>query len=530
MILRKPYAFFVKYFKFIHLIMAILISIFIYNTAKIMLFLDSYIKDYTSIMGSFNLGEIINVYTFIVSLVVVVFNIIVLSVMYVKKKTKVLYVYNLILYFFTLIFFMICFNVLKDVNTTILDIRVTKAFRDISVGLLFLEFVSVILVLIRATGFDIKKFDFVTDIQNLEIDEKDSEEIEVAIEFDKNRIQRKFRYFLRNFRYNYVEHKFIINISLIIILLIGAFLVYFNKSIYEANYRENKYFSASGISMKINDSFLIENDYYGNKITNNKLVVVRFDVKRNSVKQKKLNTGLINLRVNGKSYNQTSDYNAKLADLGIGYTDQKLTDEYKSYILVFEVLEDVKGVKLKINDNISYVKGQIGAKNIFVSLNLKNIDENIDVITKKTGEKFVFEDNVLSNSSLIIKNISIANKFKVKYNFCASSNNCYESTEYVTPKASGNYIKTLFKAEGDLVLNSNILGVSNINDFLNMFGSIQYEKNGQMKTVKINSEFIKPQIAEDNNVYIEIPRESLDAEKINLIIKVRQKSYIYKIK
>ncbi len=536
MILRKPYALFIKYFKIIHLIMALLIAILIYRSGVLLSFFNVYLDDYRSATDGFVLGDMINIYSFLLVLVVIIATIIVMSVMIVKKKPKFLYIYNLALYIGVIVFFIISYNVLKDINSTILDIRVSKALRDVSVMVVALEVLSFILVLIRATGFDVKKFDFATDIQGLEISEKDSEEIEVAVEFDKNKARRKLRRKIRDVWYTYIEHKFVFNLSAIILLIVIAFSIYFNTSIYTSNYGEDKYFSAGGFSMAVTDSYVVNNDYSGDEITNDtSLVVAQFQVKRNLTTTKTLNTGLITLRVGGNSYGQTATYNSSLADLGTGYVDQKLTDDYETYFLVFAVPNDISlsNAKLKINDNVSYVNGQMGAKNIFIGLDLKNIDEDVKTFTNKLGETIDFEASILKDTQLTVNEVSISNKFKATYNFCASQNNCYESTEYITPTATGSYAKALMKIRGNLDVSGaiNISGVSDFRGFFNMFATLEYEVNGSTKEVKINSQSVKPKTAKENNIYyIEIPREASNSSKLNLIFKIRQMTYNYTIK
>ncbi len=536
MILRKPYALFIKYFKIIHLIIAVLIAFLIYRTSVLLSFFGTYLDDYQTATDSFVLGDVINIYSFFVGLVVIIATVVVMSVMIVKKKPKLLYIYNVALYLGVIVFFIITYNVLRDINSAILDIRISKAIRDVSIMFVALEALSFVLVLIRATGFDVKKFDFATDIQGLEISEKDSEEIEVAVEFDKNKARRKLRRKLRDVWYTYIEHKFVFNLAAIIALIVIAFMVYFNISIYTSNYSENDYFSASGFSMIVTDSYIVNNDYSGAQITEAaSLVVVEFQIKRNSSSTKTLNTGLVTLRAGGNSYGQTTSYNSDLVDLGTGYVNQQLTDDYESYFLVFAVSDDVSlsNAKLKINDSVSYVNGQMGAKNIFVKLDLQNIDETEGVVSNSLGETMSFEDSVLKDTKLTVNEVSIANSFKLTYNFCASQNNCYESYEYVTPTATGNYAKSLMKITGTLELSDsiNVSGISDLRSFLNMFATLEYEMNGNLQTIKINSQTVKPNIASENNVYyIEVPREAVDSSSLRLIIKIRQMTYNYSLK
>ena len=536
MILRKPYALFIKYFKIIHLIMALLIGILIYRTGVLLSFFNTYLEDYNVAINGFELGATINIYSFILALLVIVATILVMSVMIVKKKPKLLYIYNLVLYVGVIIFFMISYSVLRDVTSAILDIRISKAIRDVSVMFIALEVISFIFMLVRATGFDLKKFDFGTDIQALDISEKDSEEIEVAVEFDKNKARRKLRRKLRDVWYTYVEHRFVFNLAGIILVIVIAFSIYFNISIYSASYGEDDYFSASGFSMNVTDSYIVDNDYAGNTLTSNvSLAVIKFEIRRNYITTKTLNTGLITLRVGNDSYGQTTIYNGELEDLGTGYVDQKLTDDYESYFLVFAVPKGthLNGAKLKINDNVSYVNGQMGAKNIFVKLNLQNIDENVQTFNNKITDTIDFSDSILKDTKLTVNEVSIANSFKATYNFCASQNYCYESSEYITPTATGNYTKSLMRIKGSLDISDNVnpAGVADLRSFFNMFATLEYQVNGTTKTAKINSQSVKPNTAKENNVYyIEIPREANNASSMKIIFKIRQMTYNYTIK
>ena len=92
MILRKPYAFFIKYFRVINLIMAVLMCFLVYRSFKIGSFLSDYLTDYSKASTDFNLSNYINIYSFILVLVVIILITSVLSVLFIKKKPKKLYI------------------------------------------------------------------------------------------------------------------------------------------------------------------------------------------------------------------------------------------------------------------------------------------------------------------------------------------------------------------------------------------------------------------------------------------------------
>ena len=165
-----------------------------------------------------------------------------------------------------------------------------------------------------------------SDLQKLDINEKDSEEIEVALEFDQNKVHRQIRYKIRQLKYVYGENKFIINTVGIILSVILVFTIYLNIGVYTASYNQGSSFSASGVVMNVRDTYLTQTDPFGKSLTNDMIVAIKLDIKNNGGVNKTLNTGLVTLRVDGQSYGQNMDYAKELYDLGNAYIGQQLNE------------------------------------------------------------------------------------------------------------------------------------------------------------------------------------------------------------
>lgn len=538
MILRKPYAFFIKYFRLINLIMAILMGILIYRTGIIAKFFSDYINDYITASNGFMIGNYMNIYSFLLALLIIILTIIVLSVFIVKDKPKKLYIFNLILYIGIIVLYGFDYALMNGISETLLDIRVSKAASDITNIALGLQIIALIMTLIRATGFDIKSFNFATDLQQLDINTKDNEEFEVAVEFDRNKMNRNVRKTFRNIFHTYQERKFLINLILIISVIIIIFLIFINRAIYRADYKEGETFTASSVAMNIKNTYITQTNQNGKAIVDEKnraLVVVKFDVRRlTSDEEQTLNTGLITLHIGDKSYGQASNYASSLTDIGSPYTNEALSEEFTNYILVFNipVSEINKNMTLKINDNISYVKGELGAKNIFVNLKPKDLREVKALKEENIKETLSFSGSILGNSELTIDEIAIDNKFKISYNFCSTKNKCYTSYEYVTPTATGNYFKTLMKIDGEFEEDTaaNIEGVGNLYYFLNKFGTIHYKIGDNWYSHKIDSQLVKPKTGKDQAYYIEVNRDVKNASEIYFTFNIRDYNYKYTIK
>lgn len=535
MILRKPYAFFIKYFRVINLIMAVLMCFLVYRSFKIGSFLSDYLTDYSKASTDFNLSNYINIYSFILVLVVIILITSVLSVLFIKKKPKKLYIINLVIYILIMILYGVDYGFMHDVYTQILSVPVTRAIRDVTFIAMFIQIIGLIFTLIRATGFDIKQFDFGSDLEQLNIDVKDNEEFEVAVEFDKNKVRRNFRSRIRNLKYVYFENKFVINLVFIITLIVVIFIVFMVRNIYTAHYKENEAFVTSNISMRVVGSYLTDTDDNAKKITDKMLVVVKLDVKKLSTSEKVImNTGLFTLRVNGKSYSQTISYNSDLSDIGVPYTEQKLSTDFESYLLTFEIPTEYKNSKLtlKVNDNLSYISGQIGVKNNYVMLSPKNLFKTSSGTKNSVGEVQNYKDSILGDSNFVINEFSIGSKFKSTYNFCAKKDNCYTSYEYVTPTASGNYAKTLIRINGEFTPDDSMnLNIDNLYYFLNEFGTIYYKTNDKWYDHRINSKLVRPKMkAEQGVYYIEVNNDVQKASNIYFTFTIRNLTYEYVLK
>ena len=535
MILRKPYAFFIKYFKLLHAIIAVLVAFLLYRSFTLYNFFRAYVTDYSSALNDLSPRSLLNMYSFIILLGIIILVIILLSVMIYKKKPKSLYIYSLIVYIFVMVLYGITYPVLRDISASILDIRFSSALRDFFLIAVVLQAVSLILYIVRATGFDIKQFDFVSDLQKLDINEKDSEEIEVALEFDKNKVNRQVRYKIRQLKYVYIENKFLINTVGIILVVVLAFTIYLNMGVYTASYNQGSSFSASGVVMNIRDSYLTQTDPFGNQLTNDMIVIVKMDIKKEWGVNKTLNTGLATLRIGNVSYGQNNNYAKELYDLGTAYVNQQLSDEFQSYILAFVIpKEDAnETMVLKFNDDVSYVKGELGAKNIFVTLDPVNLSGSQDAGTTKLGDDEEFEGSVLESSSLKINSYEIGDKFKIDYRYCYGTNKCLDSSEYVTPTATGSYLKTLMKIDADFDIDKNVndLQITTFSSFLNTFGTINYKIGDNWLSKKISTQVIKPKVGHDDvHYYIEVPNDVKNASEINFTFKIRNRVYKYILK
>ena len=181
---------------------------------------------------------------------------------------------------------------------------------------------------IRGLGFDIKKFNFSKDVQELNATLEDSEEIEIDTKIDTTNVIRSIRKQGREFGYFYKEFKtYIIIILAIIVIFLGyKGYNYFNDKL--KVYKENELI---GDAFKIT----IKDSYYSADEKNN-YVIIKFDVNKQGVKEI-LNTGIMTLTVGRKKYIPDKTICHKFASLGTCYKKQYVGKDTTNYIVTYSV-------------------------------------------------------------------------------------------------------------------------------------------------------------------------------------------------
>ncbi|HHW69283.1 MAG TPA: hypothetical protein GX747_03000, partial [Tenericutes bacterium] len=106
MILRKPYAFLIKKFRLLHLIVSGLLVYLIYRLNMLLQIVNEYMKDITVVNNKDLINEYFNIYMFIIPFAIIIFSTILYSIMYLKKKPKLFYAISII----TSIAMLIIFN------------------------------------------------------------------------------------------------------------------------------------------------------------------------------------------------------------------------------------------------------------------------------------------------------------------------------------------------------------------------------------------------------------------------------------
>lgn len=525
MVLRKPYAFLIKHFKLIHMIMLFLMIYLVERSSRIISFLSGYID---TLRLNTKVGLVKSLFNGLMSFVPILIIIILIAliiIMFLKEKPKTYYIFNIIVYLSLMIMYSNVKGIISEMEIRIVDIRTIQLARDFLLIMLLFQFVSIVLTFVRATGFDIKKFDFVEDLQKLDISEDDNEEFELELNFGTDIKLRKLRKSLRYIKYFYVENKFLVFcVTLIIIGFVSTF-TYKKLGMYEKTYKENTTLEVDNVYFKIENTYITNKNYKGRIINNDYSYIIlnmysKLAYEQNNVKFASNAAVVIN---NHKFYPTTNNINS-FYDLGIDYSNQKLDTNFKRYILVYEI-------PTQISEGKAYFKyTDKSGKTVTVKLSPKEVTTNLDNVDANITQNMNFNDSTLGNVSITINSYELAPRFKFRYDYCISTSECMQSYEYIYPTLSGAYDKVLLKLNGYLDYDDNYLLTKNLFEFIKKFGVIKYKISNKTYTNKVEIKQIRPVKSKSSDLFIEVNKDLMNAENIFLEFNIRGKKFVYNLK
>ena len=531
MILRKPYAFFIRHFKLMHLIMAGLLFYLIYRTKLLVDFFNEYSTDVINVMGQDLITPLVPGLFQIVPILIIVISIIVLVVMIVKKKPYLFYILIIALNIYTFVIVQISKSTLGTLTLSLIDSRTLLLVRDLITISFMLQLISIVFVLIRGVGFDLKKFDFQSDLKTLEIDASDNEEVELEFKFDGNEKLRNIRRLIRFTKYFYKEHKVIvisIISSIISINLIVIMLMIFNSG---KIIKQNEYFYGNNFTLVLTDSYLVNTDYKGKKLTDDYYLLLRIKIKNNKSNPTGLDIATTKVLIDNYVYTPIVENRESFFDFGQIYEGENIGNSEEEKVLLYKIPKQLADKKMyfsfvdktNVDSNGNFSSTKVAIKyNDLVGISSTNI--------ANLGNELNFTESILPDYKIKIDAYDINSIYKISYDFCIS-NECLKSYEYIKPSINTNYSKTILKIQGSIEKEKKIDGIYDLYDFIEKFGVIKYTIDDVEKVQQLNFVELKSQRVNENNIYyIEVLKEIENASKISLLFTIRNKNYEYILK
>ncbi len=366
MILRKPYAFLIKHFKRVHLVISILLIFMISRTYKLFSFLSS---SSNVIPDTFKTSSYINFLIYIVIVLIILLIVALIVLMKKKEKPVLMYIITMIVYICVFVGYIFVEQILLSAEDNILEQQTILMARDISTFMMIGQIIFLVPFIIRTLGFDIKKFDFKRDMQELDIDVHDNEEFELNIEIDSNKVEQVSRRKLRELKYYYQENRlFIIIFSSVILFFILIKLITTISLNINLKYKENDVIKLDNFyTLSINDSIITTKDDTGKEINTDDsfFLIIKFTVKSNYQSPFTLDSDKFLLRVKGITYKPDKKYYNYFTNYGVGYRNQSIKfNDNKEYIFVYLIPNKYKNKKMQLEYHYRYDENEKMIKKI----------------------------------------------------------------------------------------------------------------------------------------------------------------------
>lgn len=325
MILRRPYAFLIKHFRLIHLIITGLFAYVVYKYREIYKFLKEVIADSAN---KYNALEYINYKIYIFIIIALILCGVVYWLLRFKDKPRKIYIFTMISYIIIAIFMFAVYGYMNGFSNMAIDQKTIRLYKDILSITLWIQYYIVIFMLIRGLGFDIKRFDFRRDAQELNLGASDAEEVEVNINIDTTNLVRGVRKQKRELGYFFQEFKVYIIVILLLVFGIGGYKLYEYYSLKYKVYNENQVVG-NLYNIVVKDSYYKIDD-------DNNYVIINFDVLKYG-KKDRLNLGNMILMIGDNSYNVDKNICYQFKKIGNCYKKQYITNNYENYIILYPV-------------------------------------------------------------------------------------------------------------------------------------------------------------------------------------------------
>lgn len=530
MIFRKPYAFFIKYFRLIHFILSSVAIYVAYRTYNIINFFNDYIvHDYS---GNFYKGfynSYISSFLYLMIVLIIIGTILMVILFIYKKKPIKAYFSCVIYYIFFLVLLYLTKNMMITLESEVITAEAARVYRDLSLLSIIPQVYFILLFILRGLGLNLGRFNFQEDLKELEISEQDNEEVEINFKNDSSKFQRKLRRFFREFNYYIKENKFIVIV--ICVILVGVLSVGIYKILpknYDSIYKQGESFTMGNLTYKIEDSIITNINNKGDLLEKDAYyIVAKLYIENTSKEEITIDYNSFRLQVNDTYVYPTTDKGLNFIDYAINNIGNKIKPNSKgTYSLVYKIKSEDKkdNYQIKINNGSIYIDNKAINKYNYITITPIVINE-INLESKVLiGEKILFTNSNLGNSNLIFNNPIITTKYTYDYEFCLN-NKCNTYKDIINlDYAKNDKILIIMDYEYNLDKNVPFYSYShNIKQFVDNFIKVRYLEND--KYVYSNVKEVTPNNLK-NKVVLETTNKIKNNKDIDISIIIRNKEYV----
>ena len=504
MIIRKPYAFLIKYFKVIHILMFIVFGYYIFALQDIKDYFSNAVitNNYVSIGNESYFGVLYILF----AILLLGASIAILFLMRQKKKPYLYYI-GTGGYAFLLIVMELLFNsYFAEIAKTGTAVASTVVlYRDFAVVMYYLAFVFVIFSFIRGFGFDIKKFSFDKDKEELNLSQDDNAEVVLDLNIDKDKIVNKARKYKREWGYIYEDNKVLLKrIGIVLVAIIAIYLIA-TSNLFKKTYQMGAFIDAGRFGIRIDKVILTNKDAY-QEVRERNYAAVQFTIKTGG-DGTYFDNSFLRLKVNDEYYFATTKINSVMDDIGKLYTFEKLAGGSEfNYVLLFDYDKNINPNKVGLE---VFLDGSYHDVNVKYTIQDKKGYKEKEA---KLGESIDVLGGLAINSFTIHGGTT-----EYRYTEKGCQENCREFTKRVQPNLNEKLLELNVKYEAN----------ETNNKLLDYYVSIEYELDGKTytNTAKQMNLLNIANLSDGQRLYYSINPNISTSKKKYLVITTREVKY-----
>ncbi len=537
MILKKPYAFIIKHFRIIHLILLIPMIYLLTQTREIMVFFRDYVSNGYMVSSAIPLANLannyVNIFMYISVVLILAIFIILAFVLQLKDKPTKYYGAGIIYYIAMFGLLTGAFVIFRMIENDTLDSTFARIIRDLCLIVHYSQYIIIIFTAVRGVGFNIKQFNFKSDIEDLKISAEDSEEFEFLVGRDTYKTKRNIRRFIRELGYYYKENKFIFTVIFIVLAGILATTLFVNSEVHDKVYREKDTIAFGYLNMTVENSYMSSYDLKGKTIKNDKVyIAIVVKINNRYREDHPFNYPNVQLKVNKRYISPNLNVSNYFRDFADPYDGSPIKGVSENkYVLVYEIDKYLvnNDFEIAVFSGFGNSKENVGAVNKRIAINPVKYDSEAVSNEVNMGANINLGSTYLNKSQVSIKDFIFMTRFPYEYEYCLGSD-CYTSHNALT--ISGNDIGryTLMVVDYDLVLDDESMYMysdKNYQNFFEDFMSIKYDVDGREYVSDVD--LINPVNYSDKLVF-KIDKDIVNATNIEAVLNIRNVSYEIKLK
>lgn len=526
MILKKPYAFIIKHFRLIHLMMLACLTYLLMIARDINKLFSSLQASSTFIYSGAD--AYINKSVYYVLLIFLFLSGIVFWLLRKKKKPTKLYLFLLIYGFIEIFLFYYEFNLLSILQENVVESDQLILGKDISTICLLPNYVLMAFCFIRGIGFNLKQFNFSKDVEELEIADVDSAEFEVLIGQNNYKYFRFVRRTIRELKYYVLENKFGITVFASILLLFFSIygVYYYNTYLKKTSKEETNVIN--GIAYTVRDSYITMKDFNGNELNDTyKYVVVDLTLFNNTSESKTLNLDDITLSNGALVYYPTLTRNQKFYDFGIPYNegDLLLPNTSKDVTITFEIPRSTnsRNFALRVQYGLDTSGSKVLTKYRKFDVSSTIVDSDTNYI--KTNVNETINTNVVGKNpfNLTITGYSILDSFDNRYVVCKNVTACNPLSNVIRPVRASSETMLVIDYKGTMYDDAKFTKTFNTyNKVFENYCTINYRVFNRDYSIKAN---VVANSDVEGKIFITMERNLVNATAITLLFEFRDNKY-----